>query len=108
MIDSAPSGVGKESTATVAFHGSAEDGNDAAIAFSCSVDGAAPVPCASPDVLTGLADGVHTISISAEDDVGNTSVTPATATWTVGGSGSGVSSVPPESTVRDAGVGVGL
>jgi YVTN family beta-propeller protein len=97
VIASAPSGGGNESTATVAFHGSAEDGNDSAIVFRCSVDGAAPLPCASPDVLTGLADGVHTISISAEDDVGNTSVTPATATWTVGGSGSGVSSVPPES-----------
>jgi sugar lactone lactonase YvrE len=98
VIDSAPSGGGNESTATVTFSGSAEDGNDAAIAFTCSLDGAAPVPCASPDVLTGLADGVHTISISAEDDVGNTSATPASATWLVGGSGSGVSSIPPEST----------
>jgi YVTN family beta-propeller protein len=91
-IDSAPSGSANHSTATVVFHGSAEDGNDAAIAFTCSLDGAAAVPCSSPDVLTGLADGPHTIAISAEDDVGNISTTPASAIWTVSGE-----SLPPES-----------
>ena len=99
LIDSAPSGgrerIGRRRSPST---GSAEDGNNGDRCFTCSLDGAAAVPCSSPDVLTGLADGTHTISISAEDDVGNTSVTPATATWTVGGSGSGVSSVPPEST----------
>ena len=90
-IDSAPSGSANDSTATVVFHGSAEDGN--AVAFTCSLDGAAAVPCFSPDVLTGLADGMHTISISAEDDVGNMSTTPASATWTVTSEGP-----PPEST----------
>jgi YVTN family beta-propeller protein len=97
-IDSAPSGAGNESAATITFHGSAEDGNDSAIAFTCSLDGAAPVSCAAPDVLTGLADGTHTISISAEDDLGNNSAAPAIATWTVGGSDSGAGSLPPEST----------
>jgi YVTN family beta-propeller protein len=91
-IDSAPSGSANDSTATVVFHGSAEDGFDAAIAFTCSLDGAAAVPCSSPDLLTGLADGTHTISISAEDDVGNVSTTPASAMWTVSGE-----SLPPES-----------
>ncbi len=91
-VDSAPSGSANDSTATIVFHGSAEDGNNAAIAFTCSLDGAAAVPCASPDVLTGLAEGTHTISISAEDDVGNMAMTPASAMWTVTGA-----SLPPES-----------
>jgi hypothetical protein len=49
--------------------------------FSCAVDGAAPIPCASPAVLT-LAPGPHTFSAAAEDADG-IDESPATVAFTV-------------------------
>ena len=88
-VDSVPTaGVDGTAASTIVFHGTAEDGHNSAIAFTCSVDGAKAVPCSSPDVITGLAQGAHTISIVAQDDLGNMSATPAVATWSIGDGGS--------------------
>jgi hypothetical protein len=78
IIDSAPSGTVAVYDATITFH-SIETGST----FECSLDGAAPVTCTSPASYTGLADGAHTISVTATDAVGNVGTTPATASWTV-------------------------
>ena len=51
--------------------------------FTCSIDGATPVPCTSPWTRTGLAPGEHTVAIRATDLFGNPDPTPATADWTV-------------------------
>ncbi|MFO0694317.1 MAG: hypothetical protein U0230_12225 [Polyangiales bacterium] len=53
------------------------------VAFVCVVDGGAPTPCSSPLSLTGLADGSHTLEVSAVDAAGNVDPTPASYTWTV-------------------------
>lgn len=83
LISSAPSGTTTSQTATIVFSGTAEDPHNNTLAFTCSLDGAAAVPCSSPDMLTDLAPGPHTFSVSAVDDVGNVSA-PVTASWTLG------------------------
>jgi hypothetical protein len=63
-------------TATFTFTGS-EPG-----AFKCSLDGAAPAACASPDALS-VGPGAHTFSVLAVDQAGNADPSPATRSWTV-------------------------
>ena len=43
---------------------------------------ASAVDCTSPDQLTGLADGPHSLTVSASDGAGN-AAQPAVALWTV-------------------------
>src|SRR6185312_89977 len=93
-IDSAPSGTGNPPSATIRFHGSKPN-----LAFTCSLDGGPAQPCSSPDTIGGLADGPHTLSISAQDALGNTSAQPAVASWTVGG---GTTTPPPSSCAAPA------
>jgi Ca2+-binding RTX toxin-like protein len=50
--------------------------------FACSLDGAAPVACASPTTYAGLADGAHSFAVEARDAAGNLSGA-ATYGWTV-------------------------
>jgi hypothetical protein len=77
-IDSGPSGIAEENTATFSF-----SANESGAAFSCSLDGGAFSACGSPQTYTGLADGTHTFAVRATDPAGNMDVTPATRTWTV-------------------------
>ena len=55
---------------------------EGAASFKCSLDGATATTCTSPLSLSGLADGSHSISITAIDPAGNSSAA-ATSTWTV-------------------------
>jgi arylsulfatase A-like enzyme len=64
-------------TATFAF----EDGEPGA-ALACSLDGAVPSPCSTPQTYVGLGSGPHTFSVVARDAAGNDSP-PATYAWTV-------------------------
>lgn len=50
--------------------------------FRCSLDGAAPTPCTSPQSVT-VAHGSHTFTVAAVDVGGNADDTPALYTWTV-------------------------
>jgi parallel beta-helix repeat protein len=51
--------------------------------FECKVDGGAYASCASPDTLSGLADGSHTFTVRATDGVGNVDPSPPSFTWTI-------------------------
>jgi hypothetical protein len=44
-----------------------------AVTLTCALDAAAPAPCTGPDrhVLTGMADGPHTLAVTATDAAGN-------------------------------------
>jgi hypothetical protein len=50
-------------------------------AFTCSLDGAAPSTCTSPQQYSNLAAGSHTFWVYAKDDAGN--IGSASLTWTV-------------------------
>ena len=50
--------------------------------FECRLDDGAWSPCQSPDQLTGLADGPHTLEIRQTDEAGHTSPT-AQHSWNV-------------------------
>jgi hypothetical protein len=55
--------------------------SEAGSSFTCSVDGATPVYCASPLTLNGLALGAHTLVVTAEDAAHNAS--QRSHSWTV-------------------------
>lgn len=50
--------------------------------FECAIDGGTPAPCTSPKDYTALAEGRHTVSVRAFNDVNNTSSALAVM-WTV-------------------------
>ena len=49
--------------------------------FTCSLDGAAFAPCASPSVYSDLQPGWHTFAVQAVDAAGNTDPSPAESRW---------------------------
>ena len=55
------------------------------VTFECSLDGAAFVPCTSPQVFNDLPDGMHTFTVRAKSAAGTVDPSPATRTWTVDG-----------------------
>jgi hypothetical protein len=71
-------------TGTVAVdHASITLAGEAGATFKCSIDGGSYVTCTSPLVLTGLADGHHTVSVKQVDTANNQSTLVGTASWTV-------------------------
>jgi hypothetical protein len=86
-IDGGPSGAVNETSATFTFSSS-----EAGSSFECKLDGGAWDSCSSPEALTSLSDGPHTLSVRATDAADNTDPTPATRTWTVD------PAVPPDTT----------
>jgi len=87
QINSAPTGTTSSRDASISFS-DAETG----VTFLCSRDGGAAAACTSPVSYTGLADGQHTFSVSAQDAAGNKSA-PQTVAWTIN------TTVPPEPTI---------
>jgi hypothetical protein len=51
--------------------------------FTCSLDGAAAVACSSPASFSGLAAGVHKLTVTAADAAHNVDPTPAEISWLV-------------------------
>lgn len=68
---------------TFTFSGTDDQTESTALAFTCSLDGAAFAACMSPQTYAGLTDGQHTFAVRAVDEAGNTDPTLATRTWTV-------------------------
>lgn len=56
--------------------------NEAGVRYECRLDAGTFATCASPWTLTGVSEGVHTVSVRAIDAAGNTGAA-ATATVTV-------------------------
>ena len=76
-IDSGPSGVIHEGSASFTFS-SSEPGT-----FECRLDGSAWTGCGSPAAYTGLSDGDHVFQVRAKDRAGNTDPSPAGRSCTV-------------------------
>jgi Putative metal-binding motif len=51
--------------------------------FRCQLDGAAPVPCASPRSASRLVEGVHHFSVMTTDAAHNEDPSPAELTWLI-------------------------
>lgn len=79
-ITAAPAPYSKTSSAQFSFVGS--DDVSSQLTFSCRLDQGTAGSCTTPKAYTGLADGLHTFSVTATDEAGNTS-TPAAVTWRV-------------------------
>jgi hypothetical protein len=58
------------------------ESSDPGAFFECSLDGAAFMPCASPEDFK-VGRGRHNFSIRAEDSAGNVDPTPATRSWKI-------------------------
>jgi hypothetical protein len=77
-ITSGPSDPTPDTSAAFDFSAS-----EPGASFECSLDGAAPAACASPQTYVGLAPGSHVFEIRATDAAGNVEASPASYTWTV-------------------------
>jgi hypothetical protein len=77
IIDSAPPSPTSSTSGSVAFHSSLPGST-----FTCKVDTAAATACTSPLSLSNLAQGSHTVTVTATAN-GKSDPTPATATWVV-------------------------
>jgi hypothetical protein len=53
------------------------------LTFECSLDAAAPIPCATPTVYAGLAEGTHQLAVRAVDKALNIDQTAAARSWIV-------------------------
>jgi len=84
-ITSAPPAMTSATDAAFSFTSSAPNAT-----FECSLDGAAFTPCGSPAGYTQLAVGSHSFRVEAIDPTGNADPTPASYTWTITASVSGV------------------
>jgi hypothetical protein len=76
-IDSGPSGTVGSASASFAF-----SSDEAGSTFECGLDGAFSA-CSSPKAYSNLAEGLHTFSVRAKDQAGNTDATPGSRTWSV-------------------------
>jgi len=77
-IDSGPSGITDDSTATFAF-----SSPDPSPSFECRFDGDAFSSCGSPHTSGSLDDGEHTFYVRALDEAGNADESPASRTFIV-------------------------
>ena len=83
-IDSGPSGIVNDRSATFTFSSS-----EANSSFQCSLDSSSFSSCPSPvgepqkANYSNLSEGSHTFSVRAIDSVGNTDTTPPSRTWKV-------------------------
>jgi parallel beta-helix repeat protein len=72
-----------EDGATFEFAGSDSATPDLALEYQCSLDGAPFEPCDSPESVSSLEPGEHTMRIRSVDLAGNADQTPAARTWTI-------------------------
>jgi subtilisin family serine protease len=99
-ITEGPAGATGDTSATFAFSAAEFAGP---VTAACSLDGAAPVPCSSPQTYGSLAAGAHEFEVIAEDGTPGGSAT-ATRAWTVetpaggGGETPGGGGTPPGET----------
>jgi outer membrane protein assembly factor BamB len=77
-INSGPPPYTNSTSATFTF-GSQTSGTT----FQCSLDGATPQTCTSPDTVENLTQSNYTFSVYAVDGSGKVNPTPATYSWTV-------------------------
>ena len=84
VIAGVPSVTGSSVTASFSVTGASQSEGEGAARFFCALDGGAAAPCPNPLSLTGLTDGVHTLAVFAEDDLGNRGATQ-TLSFTVTG-----------------------
>jgi RNA polymerase sigma factor (sigma-70 family) len=75
-ITSGPAAATSADSVQIAFAA-----NEAGVSFTCSTDGGAFVGCGSPVVISGIAPGQHSFSVTGKDKAGNVSQ-PVTVTWT--------------------------
>jgi hypothetical protein len=76
-ITSGPGGTTNDPTPTFTFSSEPD------ATFECKRDSGSYAPCSSPRTTALLADGSHTFSVRAIDEVGNIDPTPASRSFTV-------------------------
>jgi len=85
-----PDALTNQTTATFTFTGSDQGTPADQLKFTWQLDGGAVNDATSPLTLSTLADGTHTIVITAIDQAGNADPTPATFTWKIDSRGPAV------------------
>lgn len=91
QVTAQPPALTNSTTATFVFASP-----DPTAGFRCSLNGAAPQPCASPVVYAGLADGTRSLLIQAVDPAGNVDPLAQPISWTV-------DTTPPDTTLANPG-----
>lgn len=79
QIESRPAVATNQTTATITFACSRPEG----CTYTCAVDGGAPQACGSPLVLEGLAEGEHSVVVTAANQAGTPDPNPPTVAFIV-------------------------
>ena len=76
---------GNSESTSIRFNFSGTDTGGAGVDhLECNIDNSKYVACTSPFVFPNLLkDGIHTFTVTSEDNAGNKDSTPASFTWTV-------------------------
>jgi len=72
------------------------DSDQVGSSFFCSLDGAAPALCSSPQAYSALGNGDHTFNVAAQNSDGLRDATGASYTWSM-------DALPPSVTIAGAG-----
>lgn len=82
-ITSSPASVTNSTAATFEFSGGADNSGGSGFAkYQCKLDSGSFADCTSPQNLTGLTEGSHTVSVRSVDNAGNIG-TATDYTWAV-------------------------
>ena len=82
VAPSKPSLTGVPAANTTSKNATIAIAAESGASLACRIDGGPAAACELPVALTGLADGVHTLTVTATDSVGNVSAS-AVAIWKV-------------------------
>lgn len=77
-ITAGPAGPADDATPSFAFVSDQQEST-----FECSLDAGLFTPCASPEILSGLADGSHSFAVRAIDAESDVDPTPAERSFTL-------------------------
>jgi predicted Rdx family selenoprotein len=80
---STPPDPDNDTTPTFTFSGTDNHSDAGDLSFECKLDDGDWYSCSSPEQLTGVDEGTHTLRVRATDEAGNIDASPADFSWYV-------------------------
>jgi beta-glucanase (GH16 family) len=78
-----PASLSNDPTATVTFSATNTSDPTGSLGYDCSLNGAAPTSCTSPEAYSSLADGQYSFAVTATDTSDGLTSSPQSSSWTI-------------------------